>query len=40
MSEELTPTEVRDLLSIAGVTTVDEMIEKLRHYLAGDGVQR
>lgn len=37
MDDRLTPTEVRDLLSIAGVATVDELIEKLRAYLAGDG---
>lgn len=37
MSHPLTPTEVRDLLSIADVHTVDELIEKLRDYLAGDG---
>ena len=29
----LTATEVRDLLSIAGVDTVEELIDKLRDYL-------
>lgn len=37
MDERLTPSEVRDMLAIAHVTTVDELIEKLRDYLAGDG---
>jgi hypothetical protein len=37
MSDRLTPTEVRDLLSIAGFHTVDDLVEKLRDYLAADG---
>lgn len=39
MSDRLTPTEVRDLLSIADVVTVNELIEKLRDYL-GNGASR
>lgn len=35
--DDLTPTEVRDLLAIANVATVDDLIEKLRAYLDGAG---
>ncbi|GGH44923.1 hypothetical protein [Microbacterium album] len=33
----LTPSEVRDMLAIADVATVDELVEKLRDYLNAEG---